>query len=147
MQRNNYERVLTQFDPLQSLEQTWRVPTFIPHHQKTRGDFIPFEQYHSLGDNPTGIASPVNFQGPTLPAHLCPHCHQQAELFVLNHDHTDTVYCQSCKQPCHMCPIHKTLLKGHGYSLSFHHQNQAKCQCPQIGSNTLFGVGWDSAFQ
>lgn len=77
--------------------------------------------------------------GPTT----CPVCWKGVSYFRLPTDPTTTVFCSTCKQPFHHCPLHRTPLQGMGVSLDDPLVN--KCQC-EVTQGFLGMDHWNSCF-
>jgi hypothetical protein len=73
----------------------------------------------------------------------CPNCLQCIANFKLPNDPTDSVFCATCRQPYHFCPIHGNSLPGMG--LNRRDPETKQCQCTK--SLTFLGDNnWDSCF-
>jgi hypothetical protein len=73
----------------------------------------------------------------------CPNCLQGISFFNLPNENSNTIFCYSCKQPSHKCPIHKVTIQGMG--ISFDDPKSKQCQC-NIGQSFLGDNRWDSCF-
>jgi hypothetical protein len=73
----------------------------------------------------------------------CPCCFVGVAYFKLKNDPTASVFCNSCRQPFHICPIHKTTISGMGPALNSNESRQ--CQCEQT-QQFLNDSTWNSCF-
>lgn len=85
---------------------------------------------------------------PSLPPDIqknnsCPHCLEGSTSFRIPSDPTNTMYCSNCRQPFHLCPIHRRVIGGPGYRPD--DVESRKCQC-QLGQSFLSQDRWDQCF-
>jgi len=77
------------------------------------------------------------------PAAQCPVCFTGIGHFRLPHDPTTSVFCQSCRQPYHICPVHQRTLPGMGLVQTDPRASQCQCQRTQA---FLGDDAWNSCF-
>ena len=97
---------------------------------------------------PKRVSQPYQFatEQPTMQHDTrgkCPNCFNCVSFFRLKNDTTTSVFCQSCHQPYHICPIHNTCFSGMGPSK--HSTESKQCQCVRTQS-FLNEDAWNSCF-
>ena len=124
---------------------TYQPPTYA-HIVPSKHDNIKQYDYFQPQSGPTHVpltshlANPSYQDGP--PGH-CPHCLKGINFFQLPQEISNTVFCSSCKQPYHRCPIHQTAIRGMG--INFNDPQSTQCQC-NYGQSFLGDDRWDSCF-
>lgn len=73
----------------------------------------------------------------------CPCCFNCVTYFKLKNDPTTSVFCSSCRQPYHICPVHKVNISGMGPNAFSPESKQ--CQCEQT-QGFLNDSSWNSCF-
>ena len=95
---------------------------------------------------PSGPSTSSHLASPSYPQGLkgaCPNCLKGISFFSLPNDKSNTIFCNSCKQPTHKCPVHQISISGMGYHVNDPKSQQ--CQC-NIGQSFLGDARWDSCF-
>lgn len=102
---------------------------------------------HEKFDMPTTVSQPYYFaeqQNRSIPSVVkCPVCFVGINFFRLPNDPTDSVFCNSCRQPYHFCLVHKKSIPGMG--LGWTDASFAHCRCTS-GQAFLNNQRWDSCF-
>jgi hypothetical protein len=76
-------------------------------------------------------------------ARKCPCCFNCVANFKLKNDPTTSVFCASCRQPYHICPIHKVNIAGMGPNTFTPEAKQCQCELTQ---GFLNDTAWNSCF-
>lgn len=76
-------------------------------------------------------------------ARKCPCCFNCVVNFKLKNDPTTSVFCASCRQPYHSCPIHKINIAGMGPNTYTPESKQCQCERTQ---GFLSDSAWNSCF-
>jgi hypothetical protein len=103
-----------------------------------------FETFEAPRQDPRQPYRLANEQPPTSSSAVnCPMCFTGINFFKLPQDPTASVFCGSCRQPYHFCPVHKVSLPGMGLNMRDPAFRQCQCQSTQ---GFLNDDSWNSCF-